>query len=553
VWTADPRLPIRPLPQAGPVIIGDYFPHRTGAGPGPCAPAEPAADAARRLIRGGWGAYVALFVTGEGALSVLNDPSGALPAYAWRLRGVCAVSDDVVGLPAGFGPAELSLDWDAITGVLQRPYHAAHLSPLAGYRVVSPGALQDVLRDRSEQLWRPADFAAPSDGGPADRGPAEGLYGAVLGAVDALASAEDRLLVEVSGGLDSAIVAAALAATGHRHRIAAAVNSQAPNAEGDERAWARAVCERHDLPLVCAPMAGRPLETADYELFAPHVAPAFAALDAPRDTTLEDLARDHRAGAIFGGQGGDAVFFQMPSLAVVADYLRHHGPAGAAHAFPRQMARRLRRSIWSVLREVRATRAWIGTAPSASRQFWGARAHETQAPAHPWLADLEGTPPGKQVQIAAVLGTHEHWSRSRRGRAATVVQPLLAQPVVEAALAIPTWRLVAGGQDRALARQAFAGLLPPEVAARRSKGMVAALYARRMAASLEAIRPFLLDGVLVDARVLDRAAVEAALQADALRWNGDGARLGRALMMEAWVRYWQGRAPDLATAARRPR
>ena len=57
------------------------------AGPPPIDAPVPdlgAADAARQLMRGGWGAYVALFLAAEGALSVLNDPSGALPAYAWR-------------------------------------------------------------------------------------------------------------------------------------------------------------------------------------------------------------------------------------------------------------------------------------------------------------------------------------------------------------------------------------------------------------------------------------------------------------------------------------
>jgi asparagine synthase (glutamine-hydrolysing) len=527
------------------VLIGDYFAHRGGA----CV--RPEGDPlrqGRRLLAEGWGAYVALF-TDAGGLSVLNDPSGAWPAYAWTLRGVCAVSDDVVRLPAGFAPANLALDWDAITELLRSPYRAQHLSPLAGYAAVAPGELRHVAAGRSEFLWRPGDFAAGA-GDPEG----EGLYGAVLSAVDRLASVEPRLLVEVSGGLDSAIVAGALAATGHGGRVAAAVHSQAAAAEGDERAWAQAVCDAHGLPLVCAPMAAEPLAIADYEAHARHVAPAFGALDAPRDRALEALARETDGGAIFGGQGGDAVFYQMPTAAVVADYLRQAGPAGALHRFPRQVARRLRRSLWSVLAEARRPRAWVGAGREASRRLWGRRARETPPGApHPWLVELAAAAPGKQVQIAALLGTHEAWNRTRRASAAAVVQPLLAQPVVEAALATPAWRLLEGGRDRALARKLFAALLPPQVAARRSKGTVATLYAERMARSLDVVRPYLLDGVLVDAEVLDRTALDAVLTPEVLLWDAEGARLGRALMTEAWVRHWQGRAPDLARAARRPR
>ncbi len=67
-----------------------------------------------------------------------------------------------------------------------------------------------------------------------------------------------------------------------------------------------------------------------------------------------------------------------------------------------------------------------------------------------------------------------------------------------------------------------------------------------MAASLEVLRPLLLDGVLADAGVLDRAAVDAALQPDRLMTTGEGTRLLRAAMVEGWVRRWQGYLPDLA-------
>jgi asparagine synthase (glutamine-hydrolysing) len=131
-----------------------------------------------------------------------------------------------------------------------------------------------------------------------------------------------------------------------------------------------------------------------------------------------------------------------------------------------------------------------------------------------------------------------------------LIHPLLAQPMIELCLAIPSFELVRGGRDRALAREAFAAWLPPAVVQRRSKGGLFSWYARLAAASAPALRAHLLDGVLAGAGLLDRAAVEAALDPDDLIRTGDGVDLIAAAAVESWVRHWQTRIPDAAGAAR---
>ncbi|QCI78817.1 hypothetical protein E6W36_01910 [Hankyongella ginsenosidimutans] len=51
-----------------------------------------------------------------------------------------------------------------------------------------------------------------------------------------------------------------------------------------------------------------------------------------------------------------------------------------------------------------------------------------------------------------------------------MVAPLLAQPVVEACLRVPSWFWYDGGRNRMIARRAFQRELPPEIFHRRSKG-----------------------------------------------------------------------------------
>ena len=64
------------------------------------------------------------------------------------------------------------------------------------------------------------------------------------------------------------------------------------------------------------------------------------------------------------------------------------------------------------------------------------------------------------------------------------------------------------------------------------------------------MRAYLLDGVLADARLLDRTAMARALQPDALIAADDAVDLVAAAAVEAWVRQWQTRIPDCPRAPR---
>jgi asparagine synthase (glutamine-hydrolysing) len=435
-----------------------------------------------------------------------------------------------------------------VTHIARRPLGAPHLSPLADVVPVVPGdacSLRDPML-RPVSVWRPASWTRRA----ADLAPAD-LRATVLETVSAMAAVEPRIALEVSGGLDSAVVAAALVETGHRHRIGGALNYFSPRAAGDERPWAVAICEAKGLPLDAIAQQVGVLTEADFSELAPHIGPAFGGVDVHYDRDVGARAAAMGACAVFGGQGGDAVFFQMPTAAVAADYLAATSRHGLGDPFVVGVARWLRRSVWSVRDEARSDRRWIGVDHALSTKFWGPRARAAaEAAPHPWLSDLDGVPPGKQVQIQSILGSQANWGRSRRAAAARVVNPLLAQPILEMCLAAPSWRLVTGVRDRGLARLAFAPLLPQAVVQRRSKGALNALFSQRAAASLEFLRPHLLDGVLVGAGVLDGRALEDALQPDSLIWRAEGGRLTRLALLESWLRYWQTRVPDVVATGR---
>jgi asparagine synthase (glutamine-hydrolysing) len=83
---------------------------------------------------------------------------------------------------------------------------------------------------------------------------------------------------------------------------------------------------------------------------------------------------------------------------------------------------------------------------------------------------------------------------------------------------MPSYKLSYGTNDRALARDLFADILPTSIARRRGKGEVSSYYRRALVENLPFLRPFLLDGTLaahgfLDADTLDELMTDETLMA----------------------------------------
>jgi asparagine synthase (glutamine-hydrolysing) len=508
---------------------------------------------ATRLCASGWGAYAALLRDPrDDSWWGFRDPSGAVELFTWRSGDLAVAVVDLENLPPGLMPPRLALDWTVIADFLRRPAALVGRSALSGLAALAPGALLPLggPADSAVQVWRPRDWLP--QGAEVDPDLGERLKAVVEAAVGGLVAPYDRVIVEVSGGLDSSIVSAGVARAGLGDRVVAALHYAGDSGESDERVWAAELCARYGLPLMCVPRSMAPFAPeADFRAWSRDARPPYAALDAQRDIDTAQRLRSLGAQALVTGKGGDAVFFQMPTPAVLTDLWAARGVAALSHPQNAGVARWLRRSVWSVWREALAVRRASPAPPAVGRFAGWALRDLASGPAHPWLADLDTAPAGKQAQIAALVGCHHVLGANRMGAAADLVHPLLSQPVLELCLAIPSWELVRGARDRGLARDAFAAWLPASVANRRSKGALSSIYSRRAAGSLEALRAHLLDGVLVDAGLLDRNAMEIALDADQVIWRSDWLDLMLAAAVESWVRDWQTRIPDAPGAGRR--
>ena len=475
------------------------------------------AGRARSISSAYWGRYL-LIRRVDGDVAVFRDPSGALECFVWRRNGVTLISTGCSAVIDPFLPDDLDIDWQELAAIVRRPGEHRHSLPLTGLLPVAAGELRTWGPDASHgvQIWNPAEVYR--------RGrekSAPNLRAVVEMSVRSLAG-EREWIAEVSGGLDSAIVAGSLTGD-QRKNVGAWVNHFVDQPEGDERAYARAVVAMHGDSLTEVHRAGLGLDARRLAMSAEGFRPAVNDIDP--DYNDDIAARVERTGAwgSLTGQGGDAVFFQIPTPLVGMDEL-HERRFQARPEVLHCLSRWLRRSVW----------------PTTFAQAWRDHLKDRSTWDHPWLDDLKGVPPAKAMQISILAFCQAFQAEAVRSRLGPCINPLLSQPVMEAGLAISTVDLTWGGRDRWAARMAFQDAIPHSIFDRRSKGELSAYYGEAVAGRLNFLRDYLLGGALAEAGLID-PDLEARMTRDAILWRGGHSELLLLAVIEAWLRRWKER------------
>jgi asparagine synthase (glutamine-hydrolysing) len=525
----------RHLPGVAGALIGEVFDAdaaREGRG-GPLDllgfGADPD-DIAVRLVARGFGRYVAILNDDHGPARVLRDPLGGMNAIGWRkgsLRFIASRLPDLHEL----WPSDLALDRERIADILRQKNLASLTCPLVGLSLYPPGVLADAA-GRGPSLWSPAAFVR-RDRKKAD--PRE-LRQVVDGVVAAWAQGRTGILCEMSGGLDSAIVATSLAKAGAPVRYG--LNHAYPEKCGDERRFAQDLADQIGVPLVV--VERQRLDLAPDKLVAGAVGMRlnYAAGDPDHDADLVERLSAPDIDTLFTGSGGDGVLYQPAHPSLVRDLVR--GVGGPWWRGLDMLARRQSTTVWEILR--RGLKPQNLTAGAGVQRFLSPAIAACPPALHPWLAQAQGLAPAKQLQILMIVNGLSAFGDTRHHQVADVVDPLISQPVVEYCLSAPAGILAIGSLNRPFARRAFADRLPASIRERGSKGDVTRFFLQNLAASLPALRPFLLEGRLAQLGLLDLEAVEDALQRDQMIWSNSTSQVFILASMEAWARRWPAQA-----------
>jgi len=487
-----------------------------------------------------WGAYISLVVDEAGAqLRVFRDPSGQQACFYRHSAGKLVLSSRADLLQKAIDDPLLP-DPNVLLDHILWPAIRPEQTALSDVMELLPGhelrAGQAGLACRME--WSPWFFAANAGRAHTDaRALADALRDRVVGCVDAWASQAGRTLLAVSGGLDSSIVAAALVQS---RRDTLCVTLATDDMAGDERVFARILAKHLALDLVeeREVLEAVDLARSDAGHLPRPVARAFAQSG---DAVQQALARDRGIDLFMTGGGGDNVFCYLHSAAPVADHLIAAGIGAGALRTARDVSALTGVGLTTVLRRARTKKRMAGMPypwPMRTEFVPVERVAPRTPPAHPWLAPPADMPPGKVMHVAWLLAIQNHLEGYGREALHPMRAPLMSQPILEFCLEVPSWEWCRDGQDRALARRAFAPMLPPEIHGRRSKGTPTSFVMQLVEERRGEIRALLLDGWLASQRLIDSPALEAFLQSPDPRQVNHYMQAMAFVDVESWARAW---------------
>lgn len=510
LWSDHPHRIAHP---EGHAILGDLF-DRGSARPeqtlGEAAWSSITQSRGAMLIDRYWGSYVA-FLSGESAASIVRAPFGDLGCYHAEADGVCLFASDLAPLEA-LGCRRI-IDPGALARHIAHPEWRRNETCLVGIAELRGGDRLTVSADGAAQqrLWSPWTHVAPDRRIDDAAQAAHLVRSAVHHAVRARAAESDRLVLLLSGGLDSAIVASSL--NGMRSDVIG-LNLVGDDAASDERHYA----------ALAAQAAGIDVQTRRFELAridvrssgAAHMPyPVHRCFTQAQDAIATDMAVEWGADRVIDGGGGDNVFFASRTVAILADCLATRGPDRSFWDATRVLGDLGQAGIWTLAWRA-AHRAWFRSpaprqAPAIDFLSDAARAIVRDTPAHPWFLPPPGILPGPAAHVALLVPAQNLVEAVNAQAPQRAVSPLVSQPVVEACLRIPSWHWLAPGRDRALARRAFEPDLPAAIVSRRSKGtptgFVAAIFDRHR----HVIRDMLLGGRLAALGLIDTSKLAEAL------------------------------------------
>lgn len=525
------------------------------------------------LVRNYWGSYFAIvYDASTASANVLRDPTATLACYRTNLDGVQVFFSELDDFQQ-YIPQPLSVNWAHIAGRLLAGKYWTRDCGLREIEDVPGGEWITFSRqgEKRSVLWHPAHFCLQ---GPLEdeQKAAQELRASVVSVVHALASQHTDILVKLSGGLDSSIVATCLAQLNTRPHITCmnyyfetdnddqAIRSFAAGVADENRARLRRVIARADEREFARTVAlkcgfelleiQRRVTNIDLRLLAQAPLtprPPNYIFFVDEDPVEMECVDNTHATACFSGDAGDTVFYCTLRAIGALDYAYLHPFGSRLLHHIRVTAALSGESTARVLGKV-IRHGFLGIKlpppyePMRRPHLMRDEAAAAVSPdyfSHPWEEIARALCPGKRNHVSGIAasGLFSTFVR-RRERQAPSVRPLASQPVVETCLRIPSYVLLADGISRGLARRAFRDILPPEVARRTVKGLSVGFWTTVVRRNIPFLRERLMDGILVRKGLLDRAKIDRFLVTDQPFLTIGVDQIIDYLQCEAWLGRW---------------
>ena len=472
-----------------------------------------------------------------------SDYAGIRPLYYYRGKDRLLWSSRLSELIRWTGIHEL--DDEFVANFLTHAT-APHRTPYRGVYPVPPGSAVCVSPDRmtTQPFWDlpVAEETRFQD----DRCYEEQLRTLFRQAVSVRLRSHGPVFAELSGGLDSSSIVcmATQLKNADSHGSPELITLSYTHEGSTDERYFRAVERACNLSGIHPQ-----LETL------PFVAPSQSGGAAPAwwEPRFREIARlmESRGSSVFlTGQLGDFIMGNVVDDSdQVADYLRQHRFLQAAReAF--SWSQSLRVPIYSILWRALRTNYSSWAAPSFAATMCDRYKHiDSLAPGFRKRAALSDCNRQSELRWQAA-------SPSRRGRFRTLndmlsgrllqapealqhisyTHPFAHRPLVEFMLTIPPAVVCRPGEPRRLMRRAFAGLLPPAILKRRSKGTYEHVYRQALVPMAAELLKRPAEMRMVEFGYVDRSSVTERLQRFTEGLDCNAPQLRQLILFEFWLR-----------------
>ncbi|WP_070156562.1 asparagine synthase-related protein [Sphingobium phenoxybenzoativorans] len=501
------------------------------------------------LLRSCWGAYVAFLDDScGGRLEVLCSPLGNLPCYK-LLTPWGAIFGSDPDILVSMGHLVPAVDFQMVDAQLR---FRTLRSPRTALRYLEelPGGCAWQLGDPETvtDIWSPWTFTATPR--QLSQPPVQALAEVVRYCVETWANQLGKLLLSLSGGLDSSVVAACLKGT---RSDVNAVNLHDGTPASDERVYAHAVMNKC-LGSVLTDLQ-YDMEAVDINISSARMLPrpCGSALAQGVNGARHRLATELNCPAIFTGFGGDGVFCYLTSASPIVDRIRSDGlTAGLSETLMDICTMTggtvIEGLIHAGLKVLRPNQRRYYS-PDLSFLTTDRRAQLAVVPHHPWIEAPKGQLPGKIAHVGMIAEMLNGLDGFARDEALVDIAPLMSQPVVELCLAIPTWMWCRGGVDRIPIRESFQEALPAEIISRTWKGGPDGLAGALFERNREGLSLLFRNSLLVSHGIIDEKSVLARLEDSMPVRAGENLRLLELADAECWARHWSDRGTLSPSAA----
>ncbi|GIL38047.1 asparagine synthetase B family protein [Roseiterribacter gracilis] len=532
------------IPEAGGVIYGSLFPAYNARPVAATLRDDVHALPSRRaasIIRHCWGRYVALLDDRSLFPLALRDPSGRSPCYVLRLSGTTRILFSEIEDVLPIVRSHLSVNWNYVRRFLTEHLAATRETAMQNVSELLPGESFTVKdgEDSYALVWNPASFAGDRIDDFEEA--AAAVRNVAQFCADRWAEQYGRIVLSLSGGLDSSVIAGLLSRAPGAQKVLCR-NLYSDFAEADERHFAALVAEQHGFELITGQHSVVAMDFDNALQKAPitlNPNRTFTGIDAVKDR--QQFLDSIEADSFWSGYGGDQLFAADRNIAMARDYVLDRAVPMRLLQVARDASEITGKSIVKVLRTALSSDKDLrtyGDIPMPSFLAAAIQQRRTEAD-EPIMRNCHSLAPAKANHILSVMASMSA-NPFEKVADRPVIDFFASQPLMEVCFRIPTYVHNQDGVRRALQRAAFADMLPDAVRTRRGKGSAAADVVDSLLSprNTRFIRSKVEQGVLVERGLLEPVRTKDVVAFERIPAPPDLNALISCIAVEDWAEKW---------------